>query len=134
MRYHMCQFSDKTNSFNFLGPNLPKNEFWGRDFKNLASQSVPPKYHVSQFSVKMDGFEFFGLNLRKLPNYVWYFGSNIVENVAESWLEVGGASWMLKWVEQRWMELGETGWRWVHNLVIPIICGIESHFLINYWF
>ena len=33
-------------------------------------------------------FEFFGLNLGKLPNYVWYFGSNNVEGVAESWVEV----------------------------------------------
>ena len=33
-----------------------------------------------------------------------YFGSNIVEGVAESWVEVDGA-----------------GWRWVHGLVIHII-------------
>ena len=31
-----------------------------------------------------------------------YFGSNIVEGVAESWVEVEGAKW-----------------RWVHGLVIP---------------
>ena len=37
-----------------------------------------------------------------MPNYVQYFCSNIVERVAESWLEVEGA----------W-------WRWVHSLVIP---------------
>ena len=75
-----------------------------------------------------------------------YFGSNIVEGVAESWLEaemswveVDGAGWRLKWVGWRWMELGgagwrwmvlggggwcwvevdEAGWRWVHGLVIP---------------
>ena len=136
MIYHVRQFSDKTNSFNFLGPNLPKNGFWGRDFKNLSldSQSVLPRYHVSQFSVKMGDFEFFGLYLGKLPNYVWYFGSNIVEGVAESWVEVGGASWRLKWAKRWWMELGGAGWRWVHDLLIPIICDIESHFLINYWF
>ena len=46
---------------------------------------------------------FFGLNLGKLPNYVQYFGSNIVEGVAErwveaqmSWVEVDGAGWRLK--------------------------------------
>ena len=33
----------------------------------------------------------------KLPNYMWYFGSNNVEGVAESWLEVEGAGW--SWVE-----------------------------------
>ena len=35
----------------------------------------------------------FGLNLGKLPNYVQYFGSNIVEGVAESWVE-GKMSWV----------------------------------------
>ena len=31
-----------------------------------------------------------------------YFGSNIVEGVAESWMEVSGAGW-------RWIELGGAG-------------------------
>ena len=68
----MCQFSDKTDNFDFLSPNLPKNGFWGQNFKNLSqdSESTPPTYLVSQVSVKMDNFEFFGLNLGKLPNYV----------------------------------------------------------------
>ena len=91
MRYHVYQFSDKTDNFDFLGPNLPKNEFWSWNFKNLSldSEATPPRYHVSQFSVKMDNFEFFGLNLEKLSNYVRYFGWNIVEGVAESWLKAG---------------------------------------------
>ena len=91
----MHQFSKKTNNFEFLGPNLPKNWFWGRKFKNLIldSESTPPLYHVCQFSVRMDNIWFFDLNLRRLPNYVIYFGSNIVEGVAESWLEVDGAGW-----------------------------------------
>ena len=49
-----------------------------------------------------------------------YFGSNIVEGVAGSWVEaemswveVDGAGW-------RWMEVDGAGWRWVHGLVIPI--------------
>ena len=49
----------------------------------------------------------------KLPNYLQYFGANIVEGVAESWVEaeigwveVGGARW-------GWMELGGGGWIWV---------------------
>ena len=85
----MCEFSGKTDKFDFLGPNLPKNKSWGRNFKNLSLhlKSAPPIYHVCQFSVKMDSFKFFGLNLGKLPNYVRYFGSNIVEGVAESWVE-----------------------------------------------
>ena len=54
--------------------------------------------------------------LGKLPNYVQYFGSNIVEDVAESWVEAGmswmevdGAGWRLKWAGWRWMELGRGG-------------------------
>ena len=75
---------------------------------SLYSESAPPRYHVSQFSVKMDNFEFFGLNLGKLPNYVQYFGSNIVEGVAESLVEA----------DMSWVEVDGTGWRWVHGLVI----------------
>ena len=37
-----------------------------------------------------------------------YFGSNIVEGVAESWMEA----------EMSWMEVDGAGWRWVHSLVI----------------
>ena len=90
LRYYVHQFSDKTDNFEFLGPNLAKNGFWGRNFKNLSldSESTPPIYHVCQFSVK-----FFGLNLGKLPNYVQYFGSNIVEGIAESWVEAD-TSWV----------------------------------------
>ena len=39
-----------------------------------------------------------------------YFGSNIVEGVAESWVEV----------EMSWVAVDGAGWRWVHGLVIPI--------------
>ena len=101
----MHQFSDKTDNFEFLDPNLPKNGFWGRNFKNLSLdlEAAAPIYRVCPFSVKIDNFYFFGLNLRKLPNYVQYFGSNIIEGVTESWVEakmswveVGGARWRLK--------------------------------------
>ena len=82
----MHQFSDKTDNFEFLGPNLPKNQFWDPNFKNLSLdlESTPPIYHLCQFSVKIDNFCFFGLNLGKLANYAQYFGSNIAEGVAES--------------------------------------------------
>ena len=68
----MCQFSGKRNNFEFFDPNLPKNEFWGRNFKflSLDSESAPPRYHACQFPVKLDNFELFELNLGKLPNYV----------------------------------------------------------------
>ena len=108
----MHQFSDKMDNFEFSGPHLPKNGFWGRNFKNLSldSESTPPKYHGCQFSVKMDNFKFFSLNLGKLPNYVQYFGSNIVKGVTESWVEA----------EMSWVEVDEAGWRRVHGLVIYI--------------
>ena len=97
----VCQFSVKMGNFDFFGPNLPKNEFWSRNFKNLSpdSESAPPRYHECQFSVKMDDFELFDLNLGKLPNYVRYFGSNNVEGVAESWIET----------EMIWMEIDGAG-------------------------
>ena len=82
----MCEFSGKTDNFDFFNTNLAKNGIWGWNFKNLnvVSRSVPPRDHVCQFSVRMDNFDFFGLNLGKLPNYMETFGSNNVESVGES--------------------------------------------------
>ena len=92
----MGQFSGKMDNFHYFGPNLPKNVFWCRNFKNLSLESTPPRYHVCQFSRKTDNFEFFNLNLVKLPNCMCYFGSNNVKGVAKnsveaemSWVEVG---------------------------------------------
>ena len=98
---------------------MPKNGFWGRNFKNLSldSESAPPIYQVCYVLVKMDNFEFFSLNLGKLLNYVRYFGSDNVEGVAESWLE---AEMSLVEVEMSWMEVDGAGWRWMHGLVIPV--------------
>ena len=42
---------------------------------------------MCQFSGKMHNFEFFGLNLGKLPNYVRYFGSYNVDDIAKCWVE-----------------------------------------------
>ena len=44
----MCQFSGKTEKFDFFDPNLPKNGFWGQNFEKLSpdTESAPPKYHV----------------------------------------------------------------------------------------
>ena len=57
---------------------------------------------MCQFSVKMDIW-FFDLNLGKLPNYVQYFDSNIVEGVAESWVDI----------EMSWVEVDGARWRWM---------------------
>ena len=88
LRYYVYQFSDKIDSFEYL----PENGFCHRNFKNLImdTESTPPLYHVCQFSIKMDNIWFFDLDLGKLPNYMQYFGSNIDEGVAESWVEVDG--------------------------------------------
>ena len=107
MKYHVCQFSGKTNNSDFFDPNLSKNWFWGQNFKNLSadSRSGPPRDHVCQFSVKMDNFELFDLNLGKLLNYMQYVGSaNVTLRVLQR------AGWRLKLA----------GWRWVHGLVISI--------------
>ena len=48
-----------------------------------------------------------------------YFGSNIVEGLAESWVEAE-----MSWVEVdgagcSWVEVDGTGWSWVHGFDIP---------------
>ena len=67
MRYHMYQFSDKTDKLDFLGPRLPQNEFWCQNFKNLSLdlKSASLRYYVHQFSDKTDNFEYLGTNLPK---------------------------------------------------------------------
>ena len=44
-------------------------------------------------------------------------GSNIVEGVAESWVETE-----MSWVEVKMsrVEVDGAGWRWLHGLVIPV--------------
>ena len=71
MRYHVYQFSDKTENFDFLDPNLPKNGFWHQHFKNLSldSESASLRYYVYQFPDKTDNFEYLGPNLPK--NRFW---------------------------------------------------------------
>ena len=67
MRYLVHQFSDKIDHFELLDPNLPKNRFWGKKFKNLSLdlESASLRYLVHQFSDKTDNFEFLGPNLPK---------------------------------------------------------------------
>ena len=59
--------SDKTDNFDFLGPNLPQNGFWCQNFKNisLVLKSASLRYYVHQFSNKTNNFEFLGPNLPK---------------------------------------------------------------------
>ena len=71
MRYHVYQFLDKMDNFEFLGPNFPKNGFWGQNFKNLSldSESSSLRYYEWKFSDKTENFEFLGPNLPK--NRFW---------------------------------------------------------------
>ena len=84
----MNQFSEKMDNSEFLGPNLPKNGFWGQIFKNL---SLDLESRPKDLKTKIPCVTIFcqSLYLGKLPNYVQYFVSNIVEGVAESWVEMG---------------------------------------------
>ena len=63
----MHQFLDKTDNFEFLGPNLPKNGSCGQNVKNLSLnlESVSLRYYEYQFSDNTDNFEFLGPNLPK---------------------------------------------------------------------
>ena len=55
------------------------------------------------FLSKWTTFNFVSEIWGKLPNYVQYFGANIVEGVPESWVEV----------EMSWVEVDGAGWRWM---------------------
>ena len=96
-------------------PNLPKNRFWGRNFKNLSLDwdVSPPIYHECQFSVKMDNFWFFGLTWGNCP-----IACNILVQILLRVLQRAG--WRLKWAWWTWMELsggwnelGRGEWSWV---------------------
>ena len=53
---------------------------------------------------------------REIANYVQYFGSNILEDAEESWVDA-----KMNWVEDemRLVEVDGKRRRWVHGLVIP---------------
>ena len=122
----MFQFSDKMDNFEFLDPNLPKNEFWGRNFKNLSldSESAPPKYHMCQFSAKMDNLIFwpkFG-EIAQLRAIFWFkYCWGCCRELDGGWNELGGGGW--SWVEvdarfsnthwgQKWVKVSSTSSRY----------------------
>ena len=121
-RYHVCQFSGKTDNFDFFGSNLPKNKFWDRNFKNLSPDLKwrPPRYYVCQFQ----------RTTLKFLAKIWgncLITCDILFLVTLRVLQRAG--WKLKWAGWRWMELREGRWswvkedgarkRWVHGLAIP---------------
>ena len=78
-----------------FGPKFVQIWILGSEFqKSKFGFGINTSNIPCQFSVKMDNVWFFGLNLAKLPSYAQYFGSNIVEGVAESWVETE-----MSWVE-----------------------------------
>ena len=108
-------------------PKFAKNGFGGQNFKNLSAdlESAPSRYHVCWFSGKKNNLEFFHLYFRKLPNYMWYFGSNNVEGTAKNPVEA----------EKSWMEVGPrfgntlkfinckaraTSWKKKHSFVVEV--------------
>ena len=55
------------DNFEFFRPNLPKNGFWSRNFKNLSLdfESASLRYNMHRFSDKTNNFKFLNPNLPK---------------------------------------------------------------------
>ena len=62
-----ANFQVKQTSLTSFSANLPKNEFWSHNFKNLRpySDSATLRYHIFQFSGKTNNFGFFSPNFPK---------------------------------------------------------------------
>ena len=104
-----------------FGPKFAQKWILGSKFQKpksgfgISSSNIPSVPIFSQNGQFLDFWPKFG----EIAQLREYFGSNIVEVVAEIWVEVDGAGWRLKRAEWRWMVLARAGWRWVHSLVIP---------------
>ena len=106
----------------FFGPKFAKKWILGSEYqKSKSGFGISASKIPCELIFRQNGqIWIFDLNLGKLPNYVRYFGSNIVEGVAESlveadmsWVEVDGTGRGLKWARWRCMELGGAEWRWM---------------------
>ena len=85
----MCQFSGKTDNFDFSTQICPKMDF-GVGISEIYVQIQDQHLRETMCA------NFGGLDLGKLLNYLRYFSSNKVEGVAESWAEA----------EMNWVEVG----------------------------
>ena len=65
LRFYVHQFSEKMDNFDFSGPNLPTDRFWGQNFKSLSLdlESASLRCYVYQFSDKRNKFESLSPNL-----------------------------------------------------------------------
>ena len=73
MRYHVYQFSDKTDKFDILGPNLPKNGFYVQNFKNSG-------FKKSGFGIGI--LEILGAPIFRQDGQLWLFGPKF----AQKWI------------------------------------------------
>ena len=82
------------DNFDFFGPNLPKNGFWGRNFKTPSPdlESAPPRYHVCQFSVWIFRPKFG--EIAKLRAIFWLeYCWGCCRELGGGWNELGGGGW-----------------------------------------
>ena len=114
MRHSVCQFLAKLDNFDFFGPNLHKNGYWSRNFKNLSldSKSTPPQKKIPCVPILSQN--------RQLLFFLPKFGE-IAQLSAIFWFKycwrccreldggcnvLGGGGWSWVEVEMSWVELG----------------------------
>ena len=117
MRYHVYQFSDKTQLWLF-GPKFAQKWILGSEFQKSRSgfgintSNIPCVLIFSQNRQLLIFWRIFG-EIAQLRVIFWFkYCWGCWRELGGGWNELGGGGW-------RWMELGGTGWWWVHGLVIP---------------
>ena len=133
----MHQFSDKMDDFEFLGPNLPKNGFWDRNFKNrrLDSKSTPPCVPIFNQNGQLLIFRPKFGNCRITCNILVQILLRVLQRGRWRLNELGGGGWS-------WVEVGA----WFSNScsLLPkgviifrkmVYDGVRSMILLSiYWF
>ena len=122
MRYHVYQLSDKTDNFNFLGPNLPKNGFWGQKSGfRICTSNVWCVPIFSQNGQLLIFWPKFG-EVAQLRAIFWFkYRWGCCRELGGGWNELGGGGWSWVDVEMSCVEVDGAGWRWVHGLAINFL-------------